>query len=626
MTVFFRVYLSLVALFSVHRYLSIHFLRSTFEPESVQERLKEILTGSLSDLWVSFILAFPVFILTLKQPSKKILILSLSWVVLWASLAGGHQNYVEYFRHQIIPFHIPYLVDTSFLSANSSSFLSVNSMSIFLLGSMLGLALIFWLEIKPYRKSHNVAIFFAIAVVSILAHTVNIRLRVNWFIPESLQYNFIENLYAGLSSKTPPKPVTPDELKTLADYRGYKSSQRLKEILRLGEHNDGKELQAIRSEVSNLRRQKKSPLILAVAAESFRPADSGWTRSQSDPESITPIFDQLITRGVNFTNTYSTGPVTRGGQEAIWCGVPSATNTSLMRSFPNFPAVCVPDLAGAKDHSIWIHGGDPRFDNQDSFWKKHGVNQLVIKTNFDPGSASTGWGISDATVMSKAAEMAQKNSSINKDNPPILHMMVLSVTNHIPWDLPKDTPEGIRKIEVSHPSHLTTAYFDHSLGLFITHLKQAGLWDQTLLLLASDHGNFEPHRNTSYRRGSPVLYEMLASHMNLVLSGGIIERLVAQNALPEKVEAPASQAQIAPFLASVSGYDTTNFMDTPLFDNSLWPVAVDLNQYLFLPVINLKAPKEDVLSGRSTSNSNEEQIASLRYRGFLEILFSSGTH
>ena len=201
--------------------------------------------------------------------------------------------------------------------------------------------------------------------------------------------------------------------------------------------------------------------------------------------------------------------------------------------------------------------------------------------------------------------------------------MILSVTNHIPWDLPRDAPESLKSLAAIHPSHKTTAYFDFALGEFVAALKAKNVWRDTLLIISGDHGNFEPPRNTSYAATLADRFEMLASHINLVVSGGVAEEIKSEYDISGEIDQPVSQTQIAPFLAAVSSYETKDFLDVPLFNESPWPIASDLNQYLYLPASHLKIPKEDVLAGNLDHPAPEALLAVTRYRGFLQLLFEN---
>lgn len=618
--------LSLVVLSLLHRFLAAPFLRIS-ETTSSQDLFLETAVGIWGDLWISFLLSSPVFIFELWAGKTRFVKgFAVSWFALWVVFTTAHQGYVEYFRQQIIPFHLEYLFDRSFLLANNQTFFALRSSVISFSGLLLAFALLRRRGLpsvfSDLRKKTSWQ-FLIFAVIAVLAHVENIKWRVQWFVPEALQTHYLERLFTNLKTKHPPSLLSSNERAVLGKLSGEAPEGDLKSLLSLKNERGptSATLSNLTRKVSTLKNQGFSPLIAVVVAESLRPADVGWTREESDPASITPTLDSLIANGIYFTHAYSTGPVTRGGQEAVWCGVPTATDTSLMRSFPLFKFDCIGDRAktsGQTSAVFWMHGGDSRFDSQLEFWSHHHVDHVLTREDFSQSTPRTGWGISDLALFRDAGQTLSRKL----ETPTLVLPMILSVTNHIPWDLPTDSSEHVKHLEVEHASHRTTAYFDEALGAFVALLKASGQWQNSVVFIVSDHGGLEIPRNHSYKKNDPLKWEHLASHINLVIAGGVVESLSPEEKLPLRIDTAVSQAQVAPTMAQIAGLNTTNFMDTPLFGPpSPWPVTSDLNQYLFLPTENQKIAKEDVLSGDLTHLSENTRTAVLRYRAFLQMLY-----
>ncbi|MCX6117662.1 MAG: LTA synthase family protein, partial [Proteobacteria bacterium] len=520
---FLRVFFSVSVLCLLHRYLADPFLRTTLTNHD-GNWLLEFAIGFCSDLWVSFLVSIPVFMMSMTSILMKNRLDNLTrtftviWMITWTAFITAHQTYVEYFKHQIIPFHLSYIFDVSFLKANGSSNFEIRPLLIIILGSMAVYPI--W-KIKRHR-SLNIQLFtflsFAISLLGLRA--LQIEYRVQKFVPESLQMHFLERLIADLSTKKSLKKVSPEEWHQLAKVTGQATGT-LVNRLSIRPAQSSEIVNSFKSRIDELKQQHKTVFLTLLVAESFRPADSGWTRDSQDPPSITPNFDSLSSSGIFYRNAYSNGTVTRAGQEACWCGVPTSTDTSLMRSFRNYPVECLPaKIAREKlGESTWIHGGDRKFDSQASFWRNQQVNHLVLDSDMPSSSPRTGWGISDVALFNQAVDVFAKKA---KENPgSIENSMILSVTNHIPWNLPSDALPEIIQRNTSHPSHNTTEYFDQALGVFVDGLKQRELWDQTLFVIVSDHGNLETPRNQSYKKDDVYKFEKLLSHINLTISGGI---------------------------------------------------------------------------------------------------------
>ena len=609
-----KILISLLLLFLLHRIQAWSFLSEQYEVRN-SSLWRNVLTGILSDFWIAMILSLPflVFEYFPQKPLRSAQKFSATiWIFAWGLITAAHQGYVEYFKFQIIPFHLPYLVDQSFVTSNGTSLFKGSSAIMLAIAAFLA----YWSRrAKTYKKRRRVTILFITLIASaVIAHVLNIRWRVNWFVIEPLQANYLEALYTNMQKKPGGRPVSSEEYASFSKITGQSN------ILLTDSSDISSEASLIRKALRGLISQEKPVIIGVIIAESLRDIDTG--RRSSDQSSITPAIDLLQERGVRFTNVYSSGPVTRGGQEASWCGTPSATDTSLMRSFPDANVKCLPARARARKdiQALWLHGGDERFDSQLAFWTHQGVSRFITKSDFPSETPSTGWGVSDLALFDRSALLLEDVSK-TKDVKIILPM-ILTVSNHIPWVVPDDASLDTKNFIASHPSHRTIKYFDESLDLFVGTLKDRNLWQNSIFVIMGDHGNLEtPWRNTY--GDDPLKWERMMSHVSVTLTGGIIERLRMDGQLPATISRFTAQNQIAPFLAEISDLsDDSPFMDQSLFNQSPWPVASDLNQYLFLPEAGLKLDKERVLEGTTPPSAGAAWLAATRYRAWIEFLYT----
>ncbi len=610
-----KILISLLLVFFLHRIEAWSFVSEQYGPKA-GPWWQEGITGFLSDLWMATLLSLPFWIFE-YFPQKPVRhaqkFIATIWIILWGVLTAAHQNYVEFFKFQIIPFHLTYMGDNSFLSANGSSLFHPSSAVIFALAA--GLAYWTWSAKSYKKKKRNVSMLMAATLlVAVSAHAANIRWRVNWFIIEPLQTNYLEALYTNWRKKPQIKRLSQEEIKVFSQVTAQNS---LLYASHGGENNSFTDV--IRQEVARRAKPGKPAIIGVILVESLREADTG-PRS-SDQTSLTPAIDSLQEQGVKFTNLYSSGPVTRGGQESVWCSTPSATDTSLMRSFPDAKVKCLPALVRSRPEfkALWLHGGDSRFDSQLLFWTHQGVSRFLTKSDFPEGTPSTGWGVSDLALFDRSAAILQESSK--EPGIKLLLPMILTVSNHVPWTVPSDATLDTKNFIAAHDSHRTVKYLDESLDLFVGNLKEKNLWEQSVLIVVGDHGNLEPSWKNPY--GSDTnRYQRLLSHVSMTLTGGIIEDLRDRGALAPAVSNFTAQSQIAPFLAEISGISADPaFFDRPIFETSPWPISSDLNQYLFLPTKGQSLAKEKVLSGLIPEDNTPDWIAATRYRGWLEFLY-----
>lgn len=626
MTRTLKLFLSLIAIFLLHRYYAWQPLSQQFTGRSVSI-WREILVGLMSDVWVAGLLSLPFWTFEYFPTSKINRLqrrLTILLILIIGALTAGHQSYVEFFKFQIIPFHLTYLLDTSFLKSNSSSVLDPAPTIIMIAA----LSLAYWSRkaTRIVSKTPLTILLTAAVLLMIISHTLNIRWRINWYIVEPLQTNYMESLFANYTKKPQITALSQSEKHSFQKLTGHQSWLWIDPKKQSMRHP---ELAELRTAVVNSAHSNKPVILGIILSESLRSSDVG-PRPQ-DEKSLTPSLDRLQASGVKFTNVYSSGPVTRGGQEAAWCGTPSATDTSLMRSYPDVNIQCLPKVFRQESDvvSLWAHGGDERFDSQLMFWTHQGVSRFLTKSDFPENSSATSWGISDLALFEKTAQNLYELSSTGKAR--LILPMILTVTNHIPWAIPDDASIETKNFLPKHPAHRTVRYFDESLGLFVASLKEKGLWDHAVFVVAGDHGHLEQPWREDYLN-DPWKWERFLSHISVTLTGGIVERLRRDDKLPAIVNQFSSQTQIASlihYLATTNNdwRNTEKLWDTPLFAVSPWIVSSDLNQYLFLPSEGIRLDKEDVLAARIPESEATSWLASFRYRGWLEFLYSAkNTH
>jgi phosphoglycerol transferase MdoB-like AlkP superfamily enzyme len=618
-----KIYFSFIFIFVLHRYYSWHFLAEQYGNRNVS-LWRELLVGFTSDVWIAGILTLPFWFLEFFAKTKYIRFhrrLGIFSILVVGALTAGHQAYVEFFRFQIIPFHLSYLFDTSFLKSNSSSVLDPAPTIIAIVTA--GLA--YWTRNANHVISKRIvsAILGITLAIMTISHALNIRWRVNWFVIEPLQTNYLESLYINLTKKPHIKVLSEDDK---AEYirRSGNSDWLTVEPTLLSNNTEGA-LRTLQGAARGLVKSNKPVIIGVILAESLRSSDVG-TRPNKN-RSLTTSLDRLRSKGITFNNVYSSGPVTRGGQEAVWCGTPSSTDTSLMRSYPDLAIDCLPKIFRQQGDvvSLWSHGGDERFDSQLMFWSHQGVSRFITKSDFPQTAPSTSWGISDLAVFEKTAKTLQDLTQSKQYR--LLLPMILTVTNHIPWALPDDASIETEKFIPKHPAHRTVRYFDESLGLFVASLKEKNLWENSIFVVTGDHGHLEEPWHDDYHNDE-FKWERLLSHVSVTLTGGLVERLKSEGLLPDEVDRVSSQTQIAGLIHALATSvekesKTQPLWDLPLFAESPWVVVSDLNQYLFLPRDGIRLNKEDVLAGAISETEENSWLAAFRYRGWLEYLYSS---
>jgi hypothetical protein len=539
-----------------------------------------------------------------------------------ALLLTSHQSYVEFFGFTMMAFHLRYLYDSAFIAANGQSMLGW-PLAVYL--ALTAIILIFQSRLGKVRLRHGGKIFVAVLLLLVFLHNRNIHWRVQWFIPENLQMNVLEKLHSQLIRSKAIEPVSAAEReRLLALLQLPPTAKDFPGLLReVKDHPTGSAhpiSQRLKEQGQNAVAAKQKPIVAVMLLESLRPAEIGYFAPGTP--SLTPQLDRLAQTSIVFMNAWSTGSVTRGGQEAVFCGHISSRDTSLMRYDAVAPIRCLSDVLqkplprGERVETFWYHGGNGLFDNQVSFWQKHGMQQLLTQDHFPSESPRTSWGVGDITFLRRsAAELKKRQQETEAD---ALAGMLLTVTNHIPWDMPRDVVPYALPEQAQHPSYLTTAYTDHAIGLFVERLRELGLWDSTLLILATDHGNQVPPYHDLYKDRSTSAAR-LQSHMNFMITGGLAEKALQDLKLSQlKRDALVSQVDISRFLADTLGLDDFSSMgEDPFHSARRLPVLSRLEQHLFDPATqSLWAP--NAWQSRPLDGDAEQNI--LFYRAYIDYI------
>lgn len=601
---------------------------------------RAFLVGIMSDYWVAVVFSLALGSLSgvigwglrSKRFSRVVFFLVTGT---FGVLAAGHTAYVDFFRMPIVPFHLRYLGDDAFISANALSLLGAKELGTLLLplGCATALSMSRWARGRSTRFA--AIAFLGMVITGLLSHNRNIHFREQWFVPESLQVSPLERLYIHFTSDRHPVGVSAAELATLQDLMNKSIPhdaktpwERLLALLTdLSGFSDSSQQQrkipiaeTLRGAFQKRIQEGRRPIILVTLLESMRPAEAGYFQSKVNPlPSLTPSIDESVEKGIVFHHAYSTGSVTRGGQEAVLCGYLGSRDTSLMRGTAATSWDCLPKIVSEVATTFWYHGGQGLFDQQEAFWRAQGVHDTISLKDFSDDVPKSSWGVGDLgffqAVVPRLARLQRESTGR------YLLGMALTLTNHIPWDLPSDAPSDLwDKNRESHPSYRTTSYTDFALGAFVKNLKNTDLWRDMLMVVVSDHGNRNPPYSDLYKHARTASAS-LDSHVQFFLIGGITEEALAHhNSGRIDVGHFVSQADVASLISDIIGVKNKRlFGDNPFDVNRRQPVLSILEEQVF-------APAEDKVWGRSRLNqgmlengSKETLKVQLYYRAFMEF-------
>ena len=203
-----------------------------------------------------------------------------------------------------------------------------------------------------------------------------------------------------------------------------------------------------------------------------------------------PNLMRLANEGIYFANSYSSSYRTDRGIVAVMSAFPGQPTSSLM----TVPAksMHLPQIgkslteAGYTLH--FYYGGDEDFTNMRSYLIDGGFKNRVSDKDFSVQERWSKWGAPDHILFDKATrEIVHRYNHQHKEH---YFDVILTLSSHEPFDVPTTDKFGNLYLN-------SIAYTDSCLGAFVDSLKQSKQWENTIVVLSSDHGYPYPSGITS---------------------------------------------------------------------------------------------------------------------------------
>jgi hypothetical protein len=290
-----------------------------------------------------------------------------------------------------------------------------------------------------------------------------------------------------------------------------------------------------------------------VMLESFR-GDDIHAISPSAPDALTPFVSALYAAAagsarpddgavgkpavIAFRNLWQAGSRTSQGVSSYMCGLGMMPyGLSVTRDFGPLPLRCLPDvLADADFESTFFYGGPPSFDEMDTFFRGHGIKEIVGELQHPLSSPTSEVGVSDRAVVADAARRVAEAKLPGRPR----FNLIMSGSNHSPYRRPDDLPAEIEQRVAALVSRTkdfggtsddaarlrTFAYTDLALAELYAGVGQAR--DHSLFVFGADHATNEPF---VWAHGADWTRDAAAARIPYVVV--IPESLVARSAHPE---------------------------------------------------------------------------------------------
>lgn len=144
--------------------------------------------------------------------------------------------------------------------------------------------------------------------------------------------------------------------------------------------------------------------------------------------------------------------------------------------------------------SAILHGDGKSFWNRDEMYKQFGVDYFFDEAFYNMSDEQViGYGLKDKPFFKESMPLLE---SLDSDKPFYAHLM--SLTHHHPYLIDEEdaTIEPAETGDGSVDRYFQTArYLDESLEQFVNDLKEAGLYDDSLIVIYSDHYGISDNHN-----------------------------------------------------------------------------------------------------------------------------------
>lgn len=195
-----------------------------------------------------------------------------------------------------------------------------------------------------------------------------------------------------------------------------------------------------------------------------------------------PRLQALAQGGISFESVYATGGFTIRGLEAILNGFPPLpgmviTTEPRLEKLPSLPR----ELRRAGFYTSFVYGGWPGFTSFHEYWRRIGFDEMLSRFDFEDRWFETSWGVADEILFARVLEEMDRLSATHER----VMLATLTVSNHRPFDFPQgriDLPADERRREN------VIAYADWALGEFFAEAEARPWFDDTLFVIAVDHG------------------------------------------------------------------------------------------------------------------------------------------
>lgn len=217
---------------------------------------------------------------------------------------------------------------------------------------------------------------------------------------------------------------------------------------------------------------------------------------------VTPNINRLAKEGIYFSNFYAqVGVGTSSDSEFTYASslLPAKNGTVFVNYFNNKYETIQNSLNNKGYYVFSMHGNDGDFWNRDTMHLNMGYDKFYSKSSFIIDE-EYGLGLSDKSFFRQAVSMI---SEIKDEVGGPYYGTLITLTNHTPWRDPEVYSDYRVTKTISIDGEMVTRdylegralgryiksvnYMDQAIGQFIEDMDEAGLLDNTVIVIYGDH-------------------------------------------------------------------------------------------------------------------------------------------
>ncbi len=220
--------------------------------------------------------------------------------------------------------------------------------------------------------------------------------------------------------------------------------------------------------------------VVLVSSESF---GAEFSRLYGSERDLTPNFDRFAQQGIWFRHAYASGTRTVRGLEAFASSIPPIPTVSILRR-PGFEDVATWGAVMRANgyRTSFLYGGYGYFDNMNAFFGDNGF-EVEDRRAIEHVRFENIWGVADEDLFDHALDYYDR---LHAEGQPFFSI-VMTTSNHTPFTFRAGLEaQGIPAEGGGRAAGVR--YADFALGRFLEAAKKHAWFDDTLFVVAADHG------------------------------------------------------------------------------------------------------------------------------------------